>query len=73
MTRESSEARESREPLTRWGAILGIVVALLAIAAALRAMDDDRYVTRVEWGQMQGDIRVIRSAVCRKDPEACRQ
>lgn len=61
--------------ITKWGAILGIVVALTALISAMARAGDDRFVNKVDYqkdlGEMRGDIKVIRAAVCRSTPEAC--
>lgn len=53
---------------TRAGTILGIIVAVGMIAAAL---GDSRYVTRSEWSDLRADVRVIRAAICQDRPQAC--
>lgn len=54
---------ETRINLTRWGVVLGVLVALVALTTAAKNVLDDRYVTRAELEQIKGDIRVIRCAV----------
>lgn len=59
--------REAKDQLTRWSVILGIIVALLAVAAAAQGMADDRYVRKADYihdvQQIKADIRVIRCQV----------
>lgn len=62
-------APTTKDALQKWGAILGIAVALLTITAAARALGDDRYVRRADYqrdiGDMKADLRVLRCRVAK--------
>lgn len=58
---------ELKVNLPRWATVLGIVVALLTIAAVAVNAGDDRYVKKQDYQadlhQMRSDLRVLRCKV----------
>ena len=60
---------ELKVNLPRWGTLVGIVLALLSIAAIAISAGDDRYVKRTDYQndlhQMRSDLRVLRCVVAK--------